>query len=438
MKQKLPSVTGSRLATGLELRTMEMPALPIVSIAFVMRAGSDRESIDRAGLSHLTASSLDTGTASSDIHALAERIEYFGTSLQATALHDAVVVTCTALSKHLGNIMAIAGEILCSAMFPDHEVERLQTMQRTTILQMRDRPAMRASNAFDCLLFGDNHPYGRPVIGTLRSVEQLTSHEVREFFRSRYRPGGALALAAGDITGDTWQTLCNTHLGKWTGNAEDFPAQCVTGGEVRKKIFLIDRPGTPQAEVRVGSIAMPRRHPDFLAATVLNHVLGGQFTSRLNASLREQRGLTYGAWSAFSVLRSSGTFIMGGAFETQRTAEAILVLVEEAKRIALEGISEEELRYAQRSMTGGFLRGFETPSQMCSRVQGLYVYDLPDDYYNTYLDRLNALTLEDIVQVARRWLVPEHFVAVVVGDAGALRPKLEQLPFSETVLYAEA
>jgi zinc protease len=437
MKQVLPSVTGYRLQTGLELRTVEMPSLPIVSFAIVLRAGSDKEPDDRAGLSHLTASSLDTGTTSSDVHALADRIEYFGTSLQGSPMHDAVILSCSTLRSHLNDVLAIAGEILCSATFPDHEVGRLQSMQKTTILQMQDRPGARASNALDRLLFGETHPYGRPVIGRIGSVEQLTSHEVKEYFRSRYRPSGALAIATGDITSEMWRALCETHLGSWTGRADDFPAPRVAEGKAGRRIFLIDRPATPQAEVRVGCVAMPRNHPDFLAATVLNHVLGGQFTSRLNVKLREQRGLTYGAWSAFSVLRNSGTFIMGGAFETPKADEAILLLVEEARRIALDGISQEELLFAQHSMTGGFLRIFETPSQVCGRVQGLYTYDLPDDYYHTYVERLTALTLKDIVQVAQRWLIPERFVVVIVGDAGALRPKLELLDFEETILYAD-
>jgi zinc protease len=431
-------VVGGCLASGLQLRTVTMPSLPIVSLAFVFRAGSDSDPAGHSGVSHLTALSLDAGTTASDIHALAGRIEFFGTSLHVTAMHDATIILCSTLKRHLPDIMAVIGEILSTAAFPVHEVERLRTIQMTSLLQMRDRPGVRASLALDRILFGDQHPYGKPVVGMRQDVGGLTAEDAKEFFASRYRPDGALALATGDITFEEWRTLCEHHLGPWKGTAETSSSPAMTQERNGTSIYLIDRPATPQAEIRIGCIAMQRNHPEHLAAHVLNHCLGGQFTSRLNSSLREQRGLTYGAWSTFAAMRTSGSYVMGGAFATDRADEAIRVCLDEITNLVENGITNEELLYAQRSLTGSFLRAFETPAQVNSRLEALCVYDLPEEYYETYVARLLALTRDDIVHVARCWLIPERFAVVVVGDATALTPKLGQLRLGETIPYADA
>jgi len=297
---------------------------------------------------------------------------------------------------------------------------------------------MRASQALDHILFGPEHPYSIPTMGTHDMVERLTSGTTIDFFGERYRPDGAVAIVAGDVTIDGWQRTCERHLGRWQGEALLSRLYPQPATQECRRIFLIDRPATPQAEVRMGCIAMPRNHPDYLGATVLNHCLGGQFSSRLNLALREQRGLTYGAWSAFSALRSSGSFVQGGAFHTASTDEAIRVMLDEVRRIALEGITQEEVQYAQRSLSGNFLRSFETPSQVGGRLQAIYAYDLPDDHYATYLDRLNALTGHEIHRIARHWLDPDRFAIVVVGDSSSVKEPLEKLGLGEVVVYDDA
>ncbi len=438
MTPALPRIRADRLGNGLDLRTVEMHSLPIVSFALMFRAGSIDEPVGQAGLSHLTGVSLDAGTTTSDIHALAERIEFLGTAFHVTVIHDASSIVCSTLTHHVNDVMSIVGEVLSGATFPQQEVDRLRVTQITSLMQMRDRPGARASHALDRMLFGPEHPYGTPTMGTRNTVELLTNRDTIAFFRERYRPEGAIAIATGDVTIDGWHETCERHLGRWQSGAVSSRSHPQAKTQDCRRLFLIDRPATPQAEVRMGSIAMPRNHPDYLAATVLNHCLGGQFSSRLNTSLREQRGLTYGAWSAFSALRSSGTFVQGGAFHTTRTDEAISVMIDEVRRIAGEGITQEELQHAQQSLSGNFLRSFETPSQVAGRLQAVYAYDLPDDHYRTYLDRLNALTGHEIHQVARRWLDPDRFAVVVVGDSSSLKEPLEKLGLGEVVVYDDA
>ncbi len=433
-----PRVRADRLGNGLHLRAVDMHALPIVSLALMFRAGSNDDPAGQAGLSHLTGVSLDAGTTISDIHTLAEHIEFLGTMFHVTTMHDASFIVCSTLTHHVNDVMSIVGEILCGAAFPQQEVDRLRVTQTTSLMQMRDRPGVRASHALDRLLFGPEHPYGIPTMGTRNTVEVLTDRDTTAFFRERYRPAGAVAIATGDVTIDGWHETCERYLGRWQGATAASRSRPQAKSQDSRRIFLIDRPATPQAEVRMGSIAMPRNHPDYLAATVLNLCLGGQFSSRLNTSLREQRGLTYGAWSAFSALRSSGTFVQGGAFHTARTDEAISVMIDEVRRIAREGVTQEELQYAQRSLSGNFLRSFETSSQVAGRLQAMYAYDLPDDHYRTYLSRLNALTRDAIHRVAETWLDPDRFAVVVVGDSKSLKDPLETLGLGEIVVYDDA
>lgn len=434
----LPLVRSDALENGLHLRSVEMKALPIASLAVLFRAGGNSDPAGKEGLAHLAGSSLDAGTVASDIHELAGRIEFLGTSLHVTTMHDATSIVCSTLTRHMDELMSILGEILCTATFPSHEIERLRINQTTSLMQMHDRPGVRASQVLDRVLFGDVHPYGRSILGVRRSIEGLTRGDAEDFFKLQYRPGNSFAIVTGDVSVERWRALCSRHLGGWAGMTPAGEAQPETGIPEEGRIFVVDRPDTPQSEVRMGCVAMPRNHPEYLAASVLNHCLGGQFNSRLNRSLREQRGLTYGAWSAFSALRSSGSFVQGGAFQTERTDEAVGVMIEEVRRIRAEGISGEELRYAQQSMSGSFLRSFETPSQVNGRLQTLYAYDMPDSYYSTYLEKLGALTVEEIHRVARRWLPADRFAVVVVGDSHSLKEPLERLNLGTVVDYDDA
>jgi zinc protease len=438
MTQAYGQIHAGKAENGLELRTVEMRDIPAVAFAFVLQAGSEHDGAGLEGTANLTAASIDAGTALSDISTLAERIEFLGTSLQFSAMQDVALIVGYVLKRHLREIMSIVGEILTSASFPAHEIERLRTVQLTSLLQMRDRPAARAAHALDRILFGQGHPYGRPIMGMQESVARITREDVVEFFARHVRPEGTIALATGDVSAEEWRNLCGEFLDGWHGSPENRKPLADPEGRTSRELFVIDRPGTPQAEVRIGCTTLQRNHPDYLGAVVLNHCLGGQFTSRLNSSLREKRGLTYGAWSTLSTLRSSGMWILGGAYDTARTDEAVAVTFEELQRIIDEGITDEELRYAKQSLAGSFLRAFETPAQICSRLQGVYAYDLPVDYYATYIGRLNALTLDDVTRIGRTWLHPEQCAVVAVGDASVLRGKFEQLHLGETRIYDDA
>ena len=219
MTPTLPRVQADQLGNGLHLRTVEMHALPIVSLALMFRAGSTDDPAGQAGLSHLTGASLDAGTTTSDIHALAERIEFLGTAFHVTTMHDASFIVCSTLTHHLDDVMSIVGEILCSATFPQLEVDRLRVTQTTSLIQMRDRPGVRASHALDRILFGPDHPYGIPAMGMRNTVDLLTHRDTTAFFRGRYRPDGAVAIATGDVTIDGWRETCQKHLGGWQGGA---------------------------------------------------------------------------------------------------------------------------------------------------------------------------------------------------------------------------
>jgi zinc protease len=434
----IPSIHTDQLANGLQLQTVGMHDVPIVTVALNLRAGSSKETLAQAGLSYLAGSSLDAGTATTNIHGLAERIEFLGTSIHVNTMHDACSIIISTIPRHLDAAMEILGEIICTASFPDHEVNRLRETQLAVLVQMRDRPGVRASLVLDRVLFGTTHPYGRSITGVRNAVEHLTRTDVLTFFERCYTPAGSLAIAVGDVHPDHWLTACQTHLHAWQSRAVDMHPPAEVESSLPHSVFLVDRPATPQAEVRIGSLAMQRNHPDYVAATMLNHILGGQFSSRLNTSLRERRGLTYGAWSAFSALRSSGSFTMGGAFHTAQADEAVRVAIGEVSSLAADGVSAEEFEFARRSMTGAFLRSFETPSQVCSRLQSVYVFSLPAEYYREYLQQLDAVTPDDIVRIARQWLDPDRFAVVAVGDASTLRPRFEQLRIGEVVDYDDA
>ena len=199
-------------------------------------------------------------------------------------------------------------------------------------------------------------------------------------------------------------------------------------------IYLVDRPGATQSEIRMGRIALQKNDPGLPAAMVVNRVLGGQFSSRLNQNLRERRGLTYGAWSSFVPLRHPGPLLAGGAFHTGGTAEAVGELLGEIRRMRQDGVTDEELIFARESMAGAFALAFETPAQIAETLQNIPLYDLPRDYYDTYVDRIRGVSSDDCRRIAEQWLDVDMMTVVIVGDAASVRPQLEQSGIGPVIL----
>ncbi len=423
-----------RLPNGLRVWLMEHHALPLTVLNLVIPAGADADPPGLAGLASLTAEALETGTRSMDLYAIADRLENAGASIRSRATYDGSTLFASMLKKHLDPVLEVLAELLVSPVFPAREVERLKGQRLASLLQQKDRPASIASRLLTNLLFGTHHPYANEVVGTEEGLRGITRDATERFHSTLYKPDRSTLIVAGDLTRQEVERLCSRYLSAWNAGSTPERPEPAPGRSRPPGIYLVDRPGATQSEIRVGRIALQRNHPTLPAAMVLNRVLGGQFSSRLNQNLRERRGLTYGAWSSFMPLRRPGPLLAGGAFHTGGTGEAVGELLGEIRRMREGGISEEELDFSRESMAGAFALAFETPAQVAETLQNIPLYDLPRDYYDTYVERIRGVSSGDCRLIAEQWLDVESMTVVIVGDAATVRPQLEELAIGRVIL----
>lgn len=422
----LPDVAEFTLGNGLRVVLVEKHEVPVVAIELQLRGGASAEAAEQAGLSALTADLLDEGTPSRTALEIADEIERLGASFSSFAGRDASRVRMSVVSQRLEPALTIFGEVVREASFPGREVERVRTEQLTRILQGRDEPRVLADNAMSHVLYGDAHPYGQPVIGTRTSVASLTREHVLGFYRDRYHAANATLVVTGDVSRETLEPLLEAALGSLRAESAAVPERATPRGPKATTVYLLDKPGAAQSEIRVGRVATGRRTDDFYRLTVLNTVLGGSFTSRLNMRLREEKGFTYGARSGFALRRMPGPFVASSAVHTPVTDSAVVEFLAEIRRMADEPVPEEELERARNFVALRLPQSFETVSDLTTRISDLMLHELPLDYYDRYVDSVLAVTSQDVQAAAERYL-SGGFAVVVVGDRSVVEAPLRAL-----------
>ncbi len=331
------------------------------------------------------------------------------------------------LAGQLGPALAIAGEVASRASFPADEFRRGRAERIAAIQQDLDDPDTLAGFAIARAIFGRDHIYGRPVGGTVETIERLDRDSLVRFHGDRYRPAGAFLVVTGDATLADTEAMLESSFGAWApGSAPEIHAPAVVEPGPTA-IHLVDRSRATQSEVRLGTIGVPRSSPDFFPLVVLNTILGGSFTSRLNARLREAGGYTYGAFSGFSFRVGAGPFVAGAAVHTDATARALAESLEEIERMRQEAVPADELNRARRYLVLGLPRAFETNAGIASRVAETELYGLGDDFWSRYAGLMADVSADDVMSAAQRYLDPQRMAVAVVGDAGVVRGPLEQL-----------
>ena len=430
----LPAIQKAKLANGLAVWLVEKHKLPLVAMSLVIQSGADQDPAGKPGVATMTAELLDAGTGSRDVLQIAEELEFLGASMSFRANTDASVGNAVTLTKHLDRTLALFADILTNPVFPEKEFERIRTQRVTSLLQQRDRAAIVASNALMHVMYGTHHPYGNDASGTEASLKSMTRNDIVAFYKASYRPGNATLIVVGDIAMNDLLPRIEKSFAAWEQAqvALRIPPDVLPAR--RRMVYLIDKPGAPQSEIRIGYPALARSTPDYFPVSVMNRILGGQFSSRINLNLREKRGYTYGARSAFIFLKHPGPFMASGGFVSAKTDSSVEQLVAEIKRMHAEGITAEELAFAKKGMTGAFALNFETQAQVANTLQNLVLYGLPDDYYATYLQNIDGVTLEDVRRVAAAYLNPDAMAILVVGDAKLVKPGLEKLNLGPVVM----
>ncbi|MCI0693065.1 insulinase family protein [candidate division KSB1 bacterium] len=418
---KLPPIQRFKLSNGLPVVMMEKRDVPLVQIDLLVKAGTAMDPAGKNGLASMVAAMLDQGAGSRNALQLADAIDFLGANLSAgTGQHTSAITLNTPLSK-LDSALALMADVALRPAFAPEELNRQRKQRLTTLAQWHDRPGTIASVMFSRTLYGEKHPYGLPAIGDEKSLRSFRIEDLKNFYSTYLRPNNATLIVVGDVTASTVLPKLETAFGKWeTGK---IPTATWTGvAQVQKRqVWLVDKPGAEQSEIRLGRLGVPRLTEDYYALVVMNTILGGSFTSRLNQNLRETHGYSYGAGSSFDFRPLPGPFVAGAAVQTSTTDSALVEFMKELNAI-LQPVSDSELTRGTNYVALSFPQDFQSVGQIANQLAELVIYDLPDDYFNNYIQRILAVTKEDVERVAKKYLDPEKVAVIVVGD----RAKIEK------------
>jgi zinc protease len=429
-----PDIEDYRLDNGLRVILWERTALPLVSLELQFRGGASAHPAAKAGLAALTADMLDEGTITRSALDIAGAVDLLGATLTSSAGYDASQIRLSVLRAKLADGLEVMADIVMRPTFPDSELSRVKRERLDRVLQRSAEPAAMADDAFARTLYGAAHPYGTSLLGTRETLGALGRQDVEDFFRARYAPGQATLVVVGDIDRTALDSLLAASFDGWRGQGEDPASLPVVSGAPAPGIYLVDKPGAAQSEVRVGYVAVDRKTPDYYPLSVLNTVLGGAFTSRLNLKLREEKGYTYGAGSGFDMRLAPGPFEAGAAVATPVTDSAVADLVEEIDRLSREDVPADELSRARNFLALRLPQRFESVDDVVRRLAELALHDLPLGFYTDYVTTVQAVDAGAVRSAAERYLPVSRMVIVVAGDRKEVEGPLASLDLGPVVV----
>ncbi|MDQ6737347.1 MAG: insulinase family protein [Gemmatimonadota bacterium] len=423
----LPPVAVRELPNGLKILVVERHELPMADfVLLVPGGGATANPADHAGLADLAASMLTGGTKTRDALQVSDQAAYLGISLSSSSAWDAAMVRMSTPTAQLDSALALFADVVINPTFPATEFARVKTERLTALLQLKDRGPAIATLVYPTILYGKDNPYGRSPIGTDASVQSLTAADLASFYASHYAPNGSTLIVVGDVTPAEIERKVRNAFGAWARRS--VPA--VTAGPglpaPATTIYLIDKPSAAQSSFRIGSAGVPRNTPDYFPLTVINTTLGGSFTSRLNQDLREDKGYTYGASSAFDMRKYGGPFTASAEVVSAKSDSALIEFMKQLRAIR-DTIPQTELSKTKRYIQLELPSNFETNGGIAGQLAGVALYGLPLDYYNHVVADIGAVTQAQAQQAAVRYIDPAHLTVLIVGDRKSIEAPIRAL-----------
>jgi predicted Zn-dependent peptidase len=423
---KLPAIQKRTLSNGLPVWIVELHKVPVVQITLAVKGGGGADPENKFGLASLTAEMLDEGAGQRDALQISDAVDFLGANLSTSSSSDASFVQLHVPVARLGDALPIMADVALRPTFPEKELARVREDLLTSILQAQDDPEELVTFAFPRLVFGPKHRYGTMLFGTAAIVKRFTVEDLRQFHKKNYVPSSSVLIVTGDVTPATVVARLESAFGTWTGTAA-LPAKVANAPQLTSRhVYLVDKPGAAQSQIRIGWIGVPRSTPDYFALRVLNTILGGSFTSRLNQNLREKHQYTYGASSTFDMRTAAGPFYAAAGVQTDKTSEALAEFFKELDEIR-KPIPADELEKAKTYFALALPRSFETTESLAGSLGSMFVFNLPPDYYSTFTDRVRAVTAADVERAAQRYIQPDKFAVVIVGDRTVIEPGIRAL-----------
>jgi len=421
-----PPITTRELANGLRIVVIEQHELPLVDVLLQMRTGGEADPANKMGTAALVAAMLTEGTTSRTALQIADQAAYLGVDLSATSGWEQTSVSLHAPTAQMDSALALFADVSLHPSFPTPDLERVRRVRLTALQQVRDRGPAIADRAFASAVFGTQHPYGRPLSGTEVSLASISRDDVMHYFTTYFRPNNATLLVVGDVRPDDVERRARELFGAWARATVPTVSTSTASSANATTIVLIDKPGAAQSSFRIGGIGAPRSTSDYFPLQVMNTILGGAFTSRLNQNLRETHGYTYGAGSGFGLRRSAGPFTASAEVVTAKTDSALIEFKKELNAIR-DTVPTDELAKAKRYLQLGLPSNFETTTGIAGEYLPLLAYGIPLDFYSTAVERYGAVTQADVQRVARQYVDPNRLTIVIVGDRKVIEPGLRAL-----------
>lgn len=430
-----PTVEREILGNGLTVHVVPIRRLPVATALLMSDAGAECDAISESGVAALAINAMTEGTRRRDGAALAEAFEQLGGSLDVGNAWTHAEVSTTVLSAHLPAALHLLAEVVSEPSFPQGEVHRLREERMAELLQQRTEPRGLADDMFARFAFAATSRYALAEGGDERTVAGISRDLVVGHHARYVVPARSALIVVGDVDVATVLRHAEASFGGWMGRAGATPDIRVATAHATRQVHVIGKPDSPQSELRIGHLSVPRSHPDYHALSIMNAILGGLFNSRINLNLREAHAYTYGAFSHFDWRRRASSFETSTAVQSDVTAAAVREILAEIARMRDEMVRPTELSLAVDYLTGVFPIRFETTAAIADALVTREGYGLPADYFDSYRDRVAAVTAADVLRVAQEHLDPSRLQVVAVGDPTLARAELEALDIGPVQLY---
>ena len=415
------------LDNGLKVVAVLHHEQPAVSIRLLVGAGSAQDPKGKGGLANLTANLLDQGTTTKSAQQIADQIDFIGGDLGTGAATDLSYVNVVVMKDSFQFGLELLADVAHNPSFAPEEIERQKDQTLSSLRVNADDPGYIADTVFDRLVYGF-HPYGLPATGTQDSLAALTRDDLQSFHRQYFVPNNMILAIVGDVTSDEAFAAAQKVFGGWARGTLP-AAQPIDPPQPTRRIVIIDKPDAVQTSIRVGQLAIPRKHADYTAWDLAVKILGGEGANRLHQVLRSQYGLTYGAEADMEARKQAGDYVAQTETRTDQTAQALRLTIDEFSRLSRERVGDRELSDAQAYLAGSFPLTIETPDQIATQVLNVVFFDLPISDIATYRERVLAITPDDVQRVSRKYVRPDQLSIVLVGNARAFASQLVEMGF---------
>lgn len=432
-----PGFFETTLENGISLVVIEDRKLPLVTSRFIFKTGSYADHLwgkKYEGLSSITSELLTKGTGKLTASEIADETDYFGASLSSGCDYDATYISTYSLKKYFDKVFEIAADVILNPSFPESELKRIKEQRINSLLSMSDDGEYLADKIFRAEVY-KNSPYALQSEGSKESVKNITTDLSKEFYKKYFRPDNLIIAMVGDISPDEAILKISSELKFDVKSNTRNPK--ITGPKINKgnKVFLYDKKGAVQSSIKMGHLGIQRSNPDFITLNVMNTLLGGYFTSRINKNLREEKGYTYGSRSSFGCQKYSGDFSVSTEVKNEVTADTIKEVLKEINILKKEPVGKTELKNVKNYITGIFPLQLETPNAIAQKVLSLKLNDMPSDYYNKFIKEINAVTSEQIMEAANKYLHPDDMIISVSGNVNEIKESMKQ--FGKPVVTEE-